>query len=373
MPGDDPELPRKILMTADAVGGVWQYAVDLCTDLAKSGVEVLLATLGPTPSSGQLGAIESVPGLATVHGDYALEWMENPWPDVDESGKWLLDQQQSFSADLIHLNGFSQAALPWERPVVTVGHSCVRSWWAAVKGCDPGPEWDEYTRRVRTGLDATNSVVVPSAAMGRSLSEEYGIPAQKTRVIHNSTRVPDHAGMQKEPFILAAGRVWDEAKNFGLLAAIAPRLDWQVRIAGAERGPDGGCKPSDGLQRLGPIPHFQLVEQLRHASIFAHPALYEPFGLSVLEAARSRCCLVLSNIPSLRELWDGAAVFLDPRDPDLWKFEMNELCRDFTRRRRLADLGAKRAQRYSSAAMLTGYLDLYGSLLSTQAKDGKAA
>jgi glycosyltransferase involved in cell wall biosynthesis len=299
--------------------------------------------------------------------------MESPWQDVDESGKWLLNQQRSFGADLIHLNGFSHAALPWERPVVTVGHSCVRSWWSAVKGAEPGPEWEEYTYRVRTGLDGSTSVVVPSAAMGSLLSQEYGTTAEKIRVIRNSTRVPDYNGKQKEAFILAVGRVWDEAKNFGLLAEIAPRLDWQVRIAGAERGPNDGSKTVDRLQLLGTVPHHQVEEQLRRASIFAHPALYEPFGLAVLEAARSRCCLVLSNIPSLRELWDGAAVFLDPRDADLWEFEINELCRDFARRRRLADLAAKRARRYSSEAMLAAYLDLYESLLSTQAKDGKAA
>jgi glycogen synthase len=373
MPGEDPELPRKILMTADAVGGVWQYAVDLCAELATSGIEVLLATLGPAPSREQLRAVESIPGIKAVHGDYALEWMENPWPDVDASGQWLLDQQRSFAADLIHLNGFSHAALPWNRPVVTVGHSCVRSWWSAVKDSEPGAEWNEYTSRVRAGLDASSSVVVPSAAMGRRLAEEYGISNEKIRVIHNSTRIPEYKGREKEPFILAAGRVWDEAKNFDLLSVIAPQLDWQVHVAGAERSPNGESKPSDRLQLLGAIPHHQLVEQFRHASIFAHPALYEPFGLSVLEAARSRCCLVLSNIPTLRELWDGAAIFLNPRDPDLWELEMNELCGDFARRRRLADLGAKRARRYSPEAMLAGYLDVYGSVVSTQDKDGKAA
>ncbi len=31
------------------------------------------------------------------------------------------------------------------------------------------------------------------------------------------------------------------------------------------------------------------------------PARYEPFGLSVLEAALSGCALVLGDIPSLRE------------------------------------------------------------------------
>ena len=64
-----------------------------------------------------------------------------------------------------------------------------------------------------------------------------------------------------------------------------------------------------GPKYLGPLSHSQTLRQLDAASIFLHPAFYEPCGLSVLEAARCRCCLVLSDIPSLRELWEGAAIF----------------------------------------------------------------
>jgi glycogen(starch) synthase len=367
MSGEVAEWPRKILMTADAVGGVWQYSVDLSTALANSGIEILLATLGEAPSTAQLSALQSNPAIKTVHGDYALEWMQDPWQDVDESGKWLLEQQQSFGADLIHLNGFSHSMLPWECPVVLVAHSCVRTWWRAVRDAAPGDEWNEYTRRVKAGLEAANSVVAPSVAMARSLSDEYSIPAEKVRVIYNSTQMPEHHGKQKGAFILAAGRMWDEAKNFKLLTEIAPRLDWHIRVAGAESGPDS-ANETDRLQPLGSLPHQKLTEQFRAASMFAHPALYEPFGLSVLEAARSRCCLLLSNIASLRELWEGSAVFLDPRDPELWAFEINELCRDFPRRRRLADLAATRARRYNPGVMLAAYLDLYSSVLAAPEK-----
>lgn len=36
-------------------------------------------------------------------------------------------------------------------------------------------------------------------------------------------------------------------------------------------------------------------------------------GLSVLEAAQAGCALVLGDIDSLRELWDGAATFVPER------------------------------------------------------------
>ena len=46
-------------------------------------------------------------------------------------------------------------------------------------------------------------------------------------------------------------------------------------------------------------------------------ARYEPFGLAVLEAAQAGMRLVLSDIPSFRELWDGAATFVASRRADL--------------------------------------------------------
>src|SRR5437870_5182103 len=40
------EWPKRILMTADTVGGVWCYATELIRALEPYGIEVLLATMG---------------------------------------------------------------------------------------------------------------------------------------------------------------------------------------------------------------------------------------------------------------------------------------------------------------------------------------
>ena len=45
--------PKRILMTVDAVGGVWQYAIALARELSLSGDTILLAGLGPTPTDEQ--------------------------------------------------------------------------------------------------------------------------------------------------------------------------------------------------------------------------------------------------------------------------------------------------------------------------------
>src|SRR2546423_15535493 len=90
---DDSNKPFRVLMTADAVGGVWRYYVDLAAALVDHGAEVLIATMGPRPSDEQRHELLSIPRVRLVESDYALEWMPDTWGDVDAPGHWLLALQ----------------------------------------------------------------------------------------------------------------------------------------------------------------------------------------------------------------------------------------------------------------------------------------
>ena len=48
----------RVLMTADAVGGVWTYALDLSAALAEHDISVVLATMGPRPNAAQRAAVQ---------------------------------------------------------------------------------------------------------------------------------------------------------------------------------------------------------------------------------------------------------------------------------------------------------------------------
>jgi glycosyltransferase involved in cell wall biosynthesis len=89
--------------------------------------------------------------------------------------------------------------------------------------------------------------------------------------------------------------------------------------------------------------------------VFAAPARYEPFGLAILEAARAGCSRVLGDIPSLRELWDGAARFVDPGDPRTLRAALQEA---LVSPRPATD----RAARYPLEAMAAGHQALYEEL-----------
>ena len=361
-------------MTADAIGGVWQYCVDLISGLSRRGISVTVAAMGPRPHSQQRELLLRIPGTTLVESDWALEWMQSPWTDVESAGEWLLGLQRERPFDLVHLNGFAHAALPWRTPLVCVAHSCVYSWWRAVHGEAPGPEWANYNDRVSAGLQASDRVIAPSVSMSKSIELEYSVASEKIDVIHNFTRIGRLAIREKEPFVLAAGRFWDRAKNLALLAQVAPHLRWSVSLAGPTESPEGAGAPHSGsVNFLGSLPHDELIDQMRRAAIFAHPALYEPFGLSVLEAARAGCCLVLSDIPSLRELWEGAAVFVDAHNTREWVQTINYLSHDADARYTLGRLAQKRSGRYRLGAAVNSYCRVYRELVDRSHGQSEAA
>jgi glycosyltransferase involved in cell wall biosynthesis len=115
-------------------------------------------------------------------------------------------------------------------------------------------------------------------------------------------------------------------------------------------------------QALGQLSAQEIGAWLARARIYASSALYEPFGLGVLEAAQAGCALVLSDIPTFHELWDGAAVFVDPNSPQAYAEAFDALAGDPPRALRLGELARARAARFTVEAMSAKVLDIYRGL-----------
>lgn len=351
-------------MTADTVGGVWTYALDLARGITAEDTRVVLATMGEPLSAAQREEAAEVRGLRVVESAYKLEWMDKPWADVDAAGQWLLELEHRFAPDVVHLNGYAHGALPWRAPALVVGHSCVLSWWHAVKGEAAPPSWDEYRHRVRAGLRNATLVAAPTQAMLDALETHYG-PFLSARVVSNG-RSPDLflSDREKQPFIFAAGRLGDEAKNIRSLGKAAEGLPWPVFVAGAERDASGIEALPTNVTHCGKLPPTSVAERMSTASIYCLPARYEPFGLSILEAALSGCALVLGDIPSLRELWEGCAAFVPPENPEAIRNTLHGLISEPERRAELASAAQQRAQRFSLHRFVESYLEIYRHLLT---------
>ena len=374
----------RVLMTADTCGGVWTQAAELCRGLSERGHAVTLATSGGLPTADQRAAIAGLPGINLRPTAFRLEWQPDAAADVAAFGDLLEVLAAEVRPEVVHLNEFSHGARDFGVPKLVVGHSDVLSWHAAVRGREAGEEWNPYRRAVAAGLAGADLVAAPSAWMLGELAARFG-PFGDSRVIYNGlasasasggrqpsvsgtrsgtrvrTRRADAHRSPRPPFIFAAGRYWDEAKNLAALAAVAPRLDRPVKLAGLP-SPDGTADPPPGVEFLGRLSSEAMAATYAAAAIYCLPAKYEPFGLTPLEAARGGCALVLGDVESLREVWGDAAAFVPPDGSDALAETLNGLLADPAGRAALAAEAADRAERYTRAAMTDGYLAAYRSL-----------
>lgn len=357
----------RLLMTADAVGGVWQYATDLARGLAAHGIETVLAVMGPSPSEAQRTAAAKIPGLTLLDTGLPLDWTADSADDVLRAGEAVAALAERHEVDLVHLNTPALAAeASFPVPVVAVAHSCVATWWSAVKGGVLPEDFAWRTALVRAGLHAADRVAAPSAAFAAATHAAYKLAASPA-AIHNGRRPLTLPQAAPHDFAFTAGRLWDEGKNLAVLDRAAARLGVPLRAAGPTRGPNGASIDLVHVHRLGNLDEARLGRWLAARPVFVSAARYEPFGLAVLEAAMAGCALVLSDIPTFRELWADSAMFVSPDDDRGFARAVQSLIEDGHERARLGYLAKQRAQLYSTEAMAAATADLYRSLVSVDA------
>lgn len=357
-------LPRKVLMSVDAVGGVWPHALELARGFGQRGIETVLAVLGPAPSPAQSAAAALIPGARLVVTGQPLEWTATEPGAVEAAGRHIARLAADLRVDLVHLNAPALAAsAPFLCPVVAGCHSCLATWWSAVRG-GPLPE-DFLWRAALTGrgLGSSDVVVVPSAAFGRALAAAYGLPRFPEVVWNGRTAPAGRIDPDVSACAFTAGRLWDEGKNVETLDRVAARLSLPFLAAGPLAGPNGARVAPGALRLLGGLSDDGVAEQLARRPIFVSMARYEPFGLAVLEAAQRGCPLVLSDIPTFRELWDGAALFAEADDDEAAARLVGRIAGDSAAADALGRAAADRAARYTPDAMVAGILGVYGGVL----------
>ncbi|KAA0680673.1 glycosyltransferase family 4 protein [Roseomonas genomospecies 6] len=367
LPVTPPAAPAHLMMTADSVGGVWTYALDLAQELSADGLRVTLAVLGPSPQPDQTAAAGVIPGLELIDTGLPLDWMAEDPAAIRRGAEALGALARRLGVDLVHINSPALAAdAGFMVPVVGVCHSCLATWWAAVDGGAMPGDFRWRTEVLARGYRACDALAAPTAALAQATAAAYGLPPPV--VVRNGRRPPvDGAPDGRERFVFTAGRLWDDGKNIAALDAAAALLNAPVIAAGPLDGPGGNRRSLRHARALGRIDAASVAAWLARAPVFASAALYEPFGLTVLEAAQAGCALVLSDIATFRELWDGAALFVEPRDSAALAATLRRLLDDPAEAGSLGAAARLRAGRYGLEPMATGMRGLYRSVLARRA------
>ena len=344
----------RVLLVTDAVGGVWVYSLELARALRPLGVETVLAVMGPSPNESQRA---DAADFHLIDTGLPLEWLDTNAEEVRRAGHRIAAIARSEHVDVVQTSSaVLLAEFQLDCPIVAVQHSCVASWWAAVRGTPLPREFDWRRELVQRGLTRADAVIAPTLAFAAETSRIYGVT---TATVHNGRTPLWTRDIPHGDFVFTAGRLWDEGKNIATLDAAAAWVDAPFQAAGATFGPNGAQVELQNIDALGALNDTRLGGVFSARPIYASAALYEPFGLSVLEAALAGCALVLSDIPTHRELWNSAAIFVPARDDRAFAAAIDDLLRDRDARQRRGQMARARAAHFTPQRMARAMADIY--------------
>lgn len=347
----------RLLLVTDAVGGVWVYSLELARALRPLGIETVLAVVGPSAGAQQR---EAARDFRLVDTGLPLEWLDTDAAELARAGEALARLAHDERVDIVQTSTAALlATAEFAQPCVAMQHSCIASWWAAVKGTPLPADFEWRRDLVERGIRRASAVVAPSLAFAAETARIYGVAAA---AVHNGRTPMWSRDLPRGEFVFTAGRLWDEGKNVAMFDAAAARLSVPVQAAGPLEGPNGTRATLRHVDALGALSDTRLAGLLAAKPIYASAALYEPFGLSVLEAAQAGCALVLSDIATHREMWSGAAIFVEACDDRAFATAIQDLIDDPDEREQLGKLAAARSTHYTPARMALGMAEIYRRL-----------
>ena len=238
-----------------------------------------------------------------------------------------------------------------------------------------------WRRAVERAVAEAARVIVPSAATERDLVCLYGVDPSRVAVVplavdHARYRPPGAEATAEararfglpERYLLFLGL--DRRKNLPAMLEAYARLPTVSRpvlvIAGARPWEPDGSDPTDealaampaaarsGVIRLGYVEERFKPTLLGGAAALIYPSRYEGFGLPVLEAMAVGTPVVASDVSSLPELVDEAAVLVDPDDPGTVAEAVTRLLDDEELRGKLREAGLARAATFTWDATARG-------------------
>lgn len=347
---------NRILFTVDPNGAGWSHILTLAGAMSRRGNDVLVASFGPEPSQERMAEVEAA--------GVRLTKVEIPGPTTDPtfiaSAKAALEVLvKEWHPAVVQIDRCAFGDLELEIPKVLL----IAADRTARISRGRGP--------ARRGLLGADAVVSPTRALADEISRrfEYRRPIP---VIQPGLELGD------KPVSLAPvkksrggftfyGRTEEKADAFDVLleALKQVKIDAPFRIGG-----EGVRPPLPGwVADLGWLDAEGRAAAFEKADVAVLPSRDDPFGIRSVEAGLSGCALILSDLPSYRELWHGAAILVKPDDPQALAEAIQSLATDARKREECQRLCRARAlSGFSADRMVEEYLDVHRRIKRTWAK-----
>jgi len=247
---------------------------------------------------------------------------------------------------------------------------------------------------MRSTLRRATRVITVSRTSRKDLINIFGAEPDKVRVVPNGVEPetanrPDAEVLDelrerlglKSPLLLVVAN--DKThKNLDMvlrsfhLACVEHGLPGQLVFVGGVR-PDGRLARraealglADRVRFVGRVSRRDLRSLYHAAAVLLHVALYEGFGLPVLEAMAAGLPVITSNVGAMQELGEGAARLVNPLDVREISNGMAVVLVDDPLRRRMIEAGRRKAQKLSWERTVERTLEVYREALESGAGRG---
>jgi len=387
------------------VGGEERAVEDLSAGLVDRGHDVTVATLRLRDSAARedLNGIRvrrvegMVNRLERIYADERLHLPPFPDPGVVRALRRIVAEERP---DVVHAhNWMVHSYLPLKRetkaPLVLSLHDyslvCAQKRLMRQGSVCDGPRPLKCLRcatahygpakgtLVASGLQATTPALLRRVDMylpvSQAVAERLQLAARGVphEVIPNLAR-PPHAGrvdvdqshldqLPSGDFILFLGDAVEDKGIHVLMQAYA-MLDEPPPLVIVGRSED--VPDSDGVVRLGPLPHAAALEAARRALFLVVPSIVpETFGIAALEAMALGKPVVASRIGGLPELVvDGeTGRLVPPGDARALATALEELVARPAARAAMGEAAKMRAERFTPTEVLPRLERVYGSLI----------
>jgi glycogen synthase len=328
-------------------------------------------------------------------------------PVLSAFGRNLAMAADPATADLVHCHtwythlGGLVIGRAYGLPLVVTVHSLepLRPWKREQLGTGyQASAWVE-----RQALEGADAVIAVSGASRQDVLDHFDVDPARLHVVHNGIDVaafaPDagtealvgHGIDPGQPYVLFVGRVTRQ-KGITTLVEAIPQLDPRIGVVLAAGQPDtpelaaeveagiAEAQAADPERRIHWIPEMldrRSVRQLyTHAAVFACPSVYEPFGITNLEAMACGIPVVATRVGGIPEIvvhgqtgllvdvpTDGPADG-DPAVVGALATAINELVTDPARGRAMGEAGrARAADQFSWTDVATRTMEVYESVV----------
>jgi glycosyltransferase involved in cell wall biosynthesis len=220
-------------------------------------------------------------------------------------------------------------------------------------------------------------------AVAREAAQTYGVPMESIRIVPHGIRpIPEHIAPQTRftmPYFLFVGRTKYKKNMHGIIEGFlrfkerthAPTL---LCLAGRTKDKPYLTNLLDdavrrgfvgSIIRTGYVPEEELATLFKGAAAFVFCSLAEGFGLPIPEAMSMGVPVITSDIPVLSEVSGGAALLVDPRDPDAIAGAMESITTDIELRTQLIEKGLAQAKKFQWSTASSDFTKEIVALLSS--------